>query len=70
MANLNVKELTYFPTPVPVDVKNNGRTSLTLYPNNIKNVDFNFSKPEQTLPPDASGYGKIYFKSPSSDKLI
>lgn len=68
MANLNVKELTYFPTPVPVDVKNNGRTSLTLYPNNIKNVDFNFSKPEQTLPPDASGYGKIYFKSPSTDK--
>lgn len=67
-ADLSVKEITYFPAPVSVDAKNNGRPSLTLYPNNIKNVDFNFSKPELTLPKDACGYGKIYFKSPSTDK--
>ena len=67
-ANLGVKEITYFPFPISVDAKNNGKTSLTLYPNNIKYIDFNFSKPETTIPADASGYGKIYFKSPSTGK--
>ena len=66
--NLGVKEITYFPSPISVDVKNNGRTSLTLYPNNIKYVDFNFSKPETNIPADANDYGKIYFKSPSTGK--
>ncbi|HMN23444.1 MAG TPA: S8 family serine peptidase [Ignavibacteriaceae bacterium] len=67
-ANVDVKEITYFPSPVPVDVKNNGRTSLTLYPNNIKYLDFNFSKPTSTIPANATGYGKVYFKSPSTSK--
>ena len=67
-ANLDVKEITYFPSPIAVDVKNNGKTSLTLYPNNIKYVDVSFSKPELAIPADASGYGKLYFKSPSTDK--
>ena len=39
-----------------------------LYPNNIKYVDFNFAKPESTIPADANGYGKLYFKSPSTEK--
>ena len=74
-ANLGVKEITYFPSPISVDAKNNGKTSLTLYPNNIKYVDFNFSsqnplgKPEVTIPVDAKVYGKIYFKSPSTEKI-
>lgn len=67
-ANLEVNEITYFPAPISVDAKSNGRTSLTLYPNNIKYVDFNFSKPEQTIPTDANGYGKLYLKSPSTEK--
>lgn len=67
-ANLEVNEITYFPVPISVDAKSNGRTSLTLYPNNIKYVDFNFSKPEQTIPADANGYGKLYLKSPSTEK--
>ncbi len=67
-ANVDIKEITYFPSPVSVDVKNNGRTSLTLYPNNIKYLDFNFSKPATNIPDDAKGYGKIYFKSPSTSK--
>jgi hypothetical protein len=67
-ADLNVNEVTYFPAPISVDAKHNGRTSLTLYPNNIKYVDFNFSKPELTVPADANGYGKLYFKSPSTSK--
>ena len=67
-ANLEVKEITYFPTPISVDAKNNGRAVLTLYPNNIKYVDFNFSKPELAVPADANGYGKLYFKSPSTEK--
>ena len=67
-ANLEVNEITYFPSPISVDAKSNGRGSLTLYPNNIKYVDFNFSEPELTVPADANGYGKLYFKSPSTEK--
>ncbi|MEO8233289.1 MAG: S8 family serine peptidase, partial [Ignavibacteriota bacterium] len=67
-ANLSVNEITYFPSAVSVDAKCNGRASLTLYPNNIKYIDFNFSKPEIVIPTDATGYGKVYFKSPSTDK--
>ncbi|MCJ7552910.1 MAG: hypothetical protein MUO34_03410, partial [Ignavibacteriaceae bacterium] len=67
-ANLGVKEITYFPSPISVDVKNNDKTSLTLYPNNIKYVDFSFSKPDYDVPTDAKVYGKIYFKSPSTEK--
>jgi len=44
-ATIDIKEITYFPAPITIDVKNNGKTSLTLYPNNIKYLDFNFSKP-------------------------
>jgi hypothetical protein len=67
-ANLSVSEITYFKSPVSVQVKNAGKTSLTLYPNNIKYLDFSFAKPEITISADASGYGKIYFKSPSTGK--
>lgn len=67
-ANLEVNEITYFPAPISVDAKHNGRNSIILYPNNIKYVDFNFSKPEQTIPADANGFGKLYFKSPSTEK--
>jgi subtilisin family serine protease len=69
-ANLSVKEITYFPFPISVDAKNNGKTILTLYPNNIKyvDVDFNFSKPELIIPANSKGHGKIYFKSPSTGK--
>jgi hypothetical protein len=67
-ADLEVKEITYFPSPISVDAKSNGRSALSLYPNNIKYVDFNFSKPEAAIPNDADGYGKIYFKSPSTEK--
>ena len=61
-------EITYFDSPVSVDVKNAGKTSLTLFPNNIKYLDFSFSKPEITIPVDAKVYGKVYFKSPSTSK--
>ena len=67
-ASLGVKEITYFSSPISVDAKNNGKTSLTLYPNNIKYVDFGFLKPEITIPADATGYEKLYFKSPSTGK--
>jgi len=67
-ANLSVNEITYFPSPISVDAKNSGKTTLTLYPNNIKYVDFSFTKPEISIPADANGYGKIYFKSPSTGK--
>ncbi|MBK7632539.1 MAG: S8 family serine peptidase [Ignavibacteriales bacterium] len=67
-ANVDIKEITYSSSPVSVDVKFSGRTSLTLYPNNIKYLDFNFSQPISKIPVDAVGYGKVYFKSPSTSK--
>ncbi len=67
-ATLNVNEITYLPAPQSVTVKNNGRTALSLYPNSIKYIDIDFSKPELNIPADAEGYGKIYFKSPSTSK--
>jgi hypothetical protein len=67
-AKLSVNEITYFDSPTSVEVKNAGKTSLTLYPNNIKYLDFSFAKPEITIPVDANVYGKVYFKSPSTGK--
>ncbi len=67
-ANLQVKEITFFPSPISVDAEHNGRTSLTIYPNNIKYIDFNFSKSEINIPADANRYGKLFFKSPSTGK--
>jgi hypothetical protein len=67
-ANLSVNEITYFASPISVDVKNASKTSLSLYPNNIKYLDFSFAKPEITIPADANVYGKVYFKSLSSGK--
>lgn len=67
-ANLNVSEVTYLPEPQKVSVKHNGRAVLTLYPNSIKYIDVDFSKPELTIPADAEGYGKVYFNSPTTEK--
>lgn len=67
-ASLMVNELTNFDSPIPVDVKNAGRNSVTLYPNNIKYLDFNTSKPGNKIPADTKLYGKVYFKSPAAGK--
>ncbi len=67
-ANLIVNELTNYDSPISVDVKNAGRGSVTLYPNNIKYLDFNASNPGSTIPADAKYYGKVYFKSLSTGK--
>ena len=67
-ANVNVDELTYFPEPIKLDIKNAGKNSLTLYPNDIKTIDVKFVKPEIEVPADAKGFGEIDFKSPSTDK--
>ena len=67
-ADLSVEELTYLPEPIKLDVKNAGKNALTLYPNNIKTLDVKFAKPEIEIPVDSKYFGKIYFKSPSTDK--
>ncbi len=67
-ASVEIKEITYFPSPLPVDVRSNGKAAIVLYPNNIKYLDLNYFKPAAEIPIDASGYGKIYFKSPSTGK--
>ena len=67
-ADISVEELTYLPESVKLDVRNSGKNSLTLYPNSIKTLDVKFAKPETEIPVDTKYFGKIYFKSPSSDK--
>ncbi|NWF89482.1 MAG: S8 family serine peptidase [Ignavibacteriaceae bacterium] len=65
---IKVNEITYFSSTVPVSVVNQGKRSVTLYPNSSKTLTFGLLKPEQNLPEDAEFYGKIYFRSPSSNK--
>ena len=67
-ANVVINELTEFDSPVPVDVKNAGKNFVTLYPNNIKYIDFAVSNPGIKIPSDAMYYGKVYFKSQATGK--
>lgn len=67
-ANVFVDEITYLPAPIPLDVKNAGRNSLTLYPDNIKILDVKLVKPEMEISADEKGLGNIYFKSPATGK--
>lgn len=64
-----VEEKIYFNSPMPVEVKYSGKNSVTLYPNNLKRLDIKFSKPETNYFADYTGFGKIYFKSPSTNKI-
>ncbi len=65
---ISVKEITYFSSPVPVNVANLEKRSVTLYPNSPRTIKFGLSKPDFNLPADAEYYGKIYFRSPSTNK--
>lgn len=67
-ADVSVEEFTYFPESISLDIKNAGKNTLTLYPNNVKTIDIKFDKPDFQIPSDASGFGKIYFKSPTTQK--
>jgi len=42
---------------------------VTLYPNSPRILRFGLLKPDNSLPPDTKFYGKIYFKSPSTNKI-
>lgn len=66
-AKVFVRELTYLPTPIQLEVKNAGKKSITLYPNNIKTIDVKFVKPDIYKSDDSLGFGKIYFKSQSTN---
>lgn len=65
---INVKEITYFSSSVPVNVTNLEKRSVSLYPNSPRTLIFGLTEPDITLPADAKYYGKIYFKSPSTNK--
>lgn len=67
-AKVFIEELTYLSTPIKIDVKSAGRNSVTLYPNNIKTLDVKFFKPDTKYSADGFGFGKIYFKSTSTNK--
>jgi len=66
-AKIFVQELTYLPTPVQLEVKNAGKKSVTLYPNNIKTIDVKFVMPDIYKSDGSLGFGKIYFKSQSTN---
>jgi len=65
---INVDEITYFSSSVPVNVTNLYKRSVTLYPNSPRTIKFVLTNPEVYLSADAEYYGKIYFKSPSTNK--
>lgn len=65
---IKIKELTSLSSSVPVSVTNLEKRSVTLYPNSPRTLKFGLTKPDFTLPSDAKFYGKIYFKSPSTNK--
>lgn len=67
-ATLFIKERTEFPSSVSIDVKDQSRKTVTLYPSNSRTLKCNFVKPEFIVPADAKVYGKIYFNSPSTEK--
>lgn len=67
-ATLFIKEQTEFPSAISVDVKDQNRKATTLYPSNPKSLKCSYAKPETIVPEDAKVYGKIYFKSPSTEK--
>ncbi len=68
-AKVKVNEIIYFPSTLSVDVKCDGKTSVTLYPNNIKKLDVKFPNPVIDYAEDYTGFGKIYFNSPTSNKI-
>ena len=65
---INVKEITYCSGSVSVNVANLEKRSVTLYPNSPRTLKFGLTKPDFILPADAKYYGKIYFRSPSTNK--
>lgn len=66
--SINIDEVTNFIKAVFVDVKNNKNNSVTLFPNSLKTITCNFTKPENEIPAGAQFFGKIYFKSIISAK--
>lgn len=65
---VNIRELTKFSSSVPVQLTSLGKNSITLYPNSPRTIKFGLTKPDYSLPSDAKFYGKIYFKSSSTNK--
>ncbi|MFN3693418.1 MAG: S8 family serine peptidase [Ignavibacterium sp.] len=63
-----VEEKIYLTLITPIEVKCAGNNSVTLYPNNLKRLDIKVSKPEINYSQDYTGFGKVYFKSPSTNK--
>lgn len=67
-AKVKIEEKIYFSSPVPIEVKCVGKSSVTLYPNNLKRLDIKFVKPDLKYSEDYNGFGKINFKSVSTNK--
>lgn len=66
--SIKIRELTNFSSSIPVQVTNLGKSSVTLYPNSPRKLKFELTKPDHSLQEDAKFYGKIYFKSSSTNK--
>lgn len=67
-AKVMIEEKIYFPSSIPLEVKCAGKSSVTLYPNNPKRMDIKFVKSDLKYSEGYNGFGKIYFKSASTNK--
>lgn len=66
---IKVNEITRFSSSIPVSVVNREKRSVTLYPNSPRTLRFGILKPDDAIPANAKFYGKIYFKSSSTNKI-
>jgi subtilisin family serine protease len=66
---INVKEKTEFENKKNFSVSKNGATNFTMYPSIVYELNCQFEKPDEKMPPDAVPYGKISFRSTSSKKI-
>lgn len=68
--SITIDEVTNFVESVSVDVKSNKNNSVSLFPNSSKTIICSFTKPGNEIPADARIFGKIFFKSPASNKTV
>lgn len=66
---IHINEKTYFNDALSFQVKDNGSSVTTLYPDIEKSLDCEFSAPYQIIPENGLPFGKIYFESGLSKKI-
>ena len=65
----NIQTITLFDNPQSFSVKDNRRSSTTLYPDIQKTLECSLPKNKLSIPQNSVRIGKIYFESASSKKM-